>query len=105
MSSRQGTRTNANSARALPGVVTVEHAFYDVLDSSWLEEYEATLTLYKHKPTGAEFLAYIPNATRSGQGGVEYDPKPDKVFAVAFRTKPQSSNGLPHILERECPMK
>lgn len=88
-----------------PGAVGVGHAAYDSVHSSWLEEYEARLTLYRHRATGAEFLAYVPDATRTGpnydsdNGG--YDPKPDKVFGVAFRTKPESSTGVPHILERE----
>ncbi|EED88712.1 metalloprotease, partial [Thalassiosira pseudonana CCMP1335] len=69
-----------------PGAVDVGHAAYDTLHSSWLEEYEARLTLYRHRATGAEYLA-------------GYDPKPDKVFGVAFRTKPESSTGVPHILE------
>jgi hypothetical protein len=53
-------------------------------------------------------LAFIPDAVTSGPStngntgrGEEYDPKPDKVFGVAFRTKPESSTGVPHILERE----
>ena len=81
----------------------VTHAAYSVLDSSWLQEYDARLTLYKHMSTGAEFLAFIPNTTKStstGEGG--YNPKPDKVFGISFRTKPEKNNGVAHILEREC---
>lgn len=99
------TSTELSTTTVLGAMGVVEHAAYDVLDSSWLEEYEATLTLYRHQVTGAEFLAYVPNVTRSGLGGEDeggYDPKPDKVFGVSFRTKTESSSGLPHILEREC---
>jgi Zn-dependent M16 (insulinase) family peptidase len=85
-----------------PGAVGVGHAAYDTIESSFLEEYNARLTWYKHRSTGAEFLAFVPDSTRNGPsdgGGGGYDPKPDKVFGVAFRTKPESSTGVPHILE------
>ncbi|KAL9189535.1 hypothetical protein ACHAXT_009210 [Thalassiosira profunda] len=89
--------------RRPPGAVGVGHAAYDTVHSSWLSEYEAQLTLYRHRATGAEYLAFVPDATRNGPnaggGGGGYDPKPDKVFGVAFRTKPESSTGVPHILE------
>jgi Zn-dependent M16 (insulinase) family peptidase len=89
--------------RAPPGAVGVGHAAYDTIESTFIEEYEARLTLYKHRSTGAEFLAFVPDTTRQGPnaagGGGGYDPKPDKVFGIAFRTKPESSTGVPHILE------
>jgi hypothetical protein len=94
------------SSHPPPGAVGVGHSSYDTLQSTRLTEYEARLTLYRHRATGAEFLAFVPDKVTSGfkGGGVsgeEYDPKPDKVFGVAFRTKPESSTGVPHILERE----
>ena len=93
------------SSHPPPGAVGVGHSSYDTVQSSRLEEYDARLTLYRHRATGAEFLAFVPDAVTSGfkgGGGEEvYDPKPDKVFGVAFRTKPESSTGVPHILERE----
>ena len=90
-------------SRPPPGAVGVGHAAYDTLHSSWLEEYDARLTLYRHRSTGAEFLAFIPDSTRSGptHSGRGYDPRPDRVFGVAFRTPPKTSTGVPHILERE----
>lgn len=91
-----------------PGALGVGHASYDTVHSSYLEEYNARLTLYRHRSTGAEYLAFVPDNNKgSGYGGDEsssssgYDPKPDKVFGIAFRTKPESSTGVPHILERE----
>lgn len=98
-----------NSLRHPPNsnnvATVVAHVAYDALHSSRLEEYNAKLTLYRHKATGAEFLAYIPDSdSKEGpapKGGGGYDPKPDKVFGVSFRTKPESSTGVPHILERE----
>jgi Zn-dependent M16 (insulinase) family peptidase len=99
--------------RKPPGAVGVGHESYDTIESTFVEEYNARLTLYKHRSTGAEFLAFVPDNTRkgpntaggdtsssSGSGsGSGYDPKPDKVFGIAFRTKPESSTGVPHILE------
>ena len=101
----------------------VGHEGYDALHSSRIVEFEGRLTLYRHRATGAEFLAYVPDSTRTGgpsppssnnngggggggggggdDDGGGYDPKPDKVFGIAFRTKPESSTGVPHILERE----
>ena len=86
-----------------PGAVGVGHAAYDTVHSSYVMEYDGRLTLYKHRITGAEFLAYVPTHTSDGLSGGSggYDPKPDKVFGVAFRTKPESSTGVPHILERK----
>ena len=91
--------------RAQPPMVgVVMHPAYDVVHTSHLIEYNGRMTLYKHRRTGAEFLSYVPDTGgdeggTGGRGG--YDPKPDKVFGVAFRTKPESSTGVPHILERE----
>ena len=123
--------------RPPPGADGVGHAAYDVLASSRLTERAARLALYRHRATGAEYLAFVPDATRRGpdRGGGPaggYDPKPDKVpcerhlllpclgsavqlkcvrcpqtnaqvFGVAFRTRPESSTGVAHILERESP--
>lgn len=92
------------SSHPPPGAVGVGHSAYDTIQSTRLEEYDARLTLYRHRATGAEFLAFVPDAVTAsfkGGSGEEYDPKPDKVFGVAFRTKPESSTGVPHILERE----
>jgi len=92
-----------------PGAVGVGHASYDAIESTYLYEYKAQLSLYRHRTTGAEFLTFVPESgaaegsfgSSSNEGGSGYDPKPDKVFGIAFRTKPESSTGVPHILERE----
>lgn len=109
VTTRQGSgKPMFGSSHPPPGAVGVGHSSYDTVQSTRLEEYAARLTLYRHRVTGAEFLAFIPDAVTSGPStngntgrGEEYDPKPDKVFGVAFRTKPESSTGVPHILERE----
>jgi len=109
---------NNNPNKSGEMITVVAHAAYEPMHSSRLEEYDAKLTLYRHLATGAEFLAYIPDSKegtlaggksgkskgKAGGGSDEgggYDPKPDKVFGVAFRTKPESNTGVPHILERE----
>ena len=92
-----------------PGAVGVGHASYDAIESTYLYEYKAQLSLYRHRTSGAEFLTFVPDksgiegsfGSSSNEGGSGYDPKPDKVFGIAFRTKPESSTGVPHILERE----
>ena len=92
-----------------PGAVGVGHASYDAIESAYLYEYKAQLSLYRHRTSGAEFLTFVPDksggegsfGSSSNEGGSGYDPKPDKVFGIAFRTKPESSTGVPHILERE----
>ena len=100
-----GTNNPNSLRRPPPGAVGVGHASYDTIESTFVEEYNARLTLYKHRSTGAEFLAFVPDSTRKGSNsntagnGGGYDPKPDKVFGIAFRTKPESSTGVPHILE------
>ena len=94
-----------------PGAVGVGHASYDAIESTYLYEYKAQLSLYRHRTSGAEFLTFVPDksgtegsfgsSSNEGGSGGGYDPKPDKVFGIAFRTKPESSTGVPHILERE----
>ncbi|CAM9801962.1 unnamed protein product, partial [Discosporangium mesarthrocarpum] len=59
---------------------------YDVLEEDFVAEYGATTTLYRHKKSGAEVLS------------VQIDDD-NKVFGVTFRTPPEDSTGIPHILE------
>jgi Zn-dependent M16 (insulinase) family peptidase len=98
-----GDPNSSKMRHAPPGAVGVGHASYDTIESTFIDEYHARLTLYKHRSTGAEFLAFVPDTTRQGPNTLfttnGYDPKPDKVFGIAFRTKPESSTGVPHILE------
>ncbi|CAN0035250.1 unnamed protein product [Choristocarpus tenellus] len=62
------------------------HPAYDVLEEDFVAEYGATTTLYRHKKSGAEVLS------------VQIDDD-NKVFGVTFRTPPEDSTGVPHILE------
>jgi len=83
---------------------------YSAYCTFWTQD-GAWLTLYRHRATGAEYLAYVPDATRSvptipAAEGAEREAEEGGglrwlVFGMAFRTKFESSTGVPHILERE----
>ena len=62
------------------------HPAFEVVKTDLVEEYSADCILYRHKVTGAEVLS------------VSKDDD-NKVFGIAFRTPPDDSKGIPHILE------
>lgn len=64
----------------------IEHPSYEILSKDMVEEYGAATTLYRHKKSGAELLS------------VSTDDD-NKVFGITFRTPPEDSTGVPHILE------
>jgi hypothetical protein len=66
--------------------VRVEHPAFELVDSDFIEEYGAATSLYRHKKSGAELLS------------VSTDDD-NKVFGITFRTPPEDSTGVPHILE------
>ncbi|OAE21846.1 hypothetical protein AXG93_138s1170 [Marchantia polymorpha subsp. ruderalis] len=59
---------------------------YEVISEQFIDEYNSTAILYRHKKTGAEIMS-VSNS----------DEK--KVFGIVFRTPAQDSTGIPHILE------
>ncbi len=59
---------------------------YEVLQSKVIKDINATGHLIEHKKTGAKIVC------------MESDDE-NKVFSIAFRTPPEDSTGLPHILE------
>ncbi|MDI3270749.1 MAG: insulinase family protein, partial [Bacillota bacterium] len=61
------------------------HAFRQV-SRTYVEEIPAEVREFLHEKTGARLLAFL-------------NDDDNKVFTIAFRTPPPSSNGLPHILE------
>ena len=61
-------------------------AAYEVLEKSRIEDLDSVSYLVKHKKTGAR-LALISNDDNN------------KVFYIGFRTTPEDSTGVPHILE------
>lgn len=65
---------------------TIQVTPYETLDTRWLEEIKATGTVLRHKKTGARIFA------------VSCDDD-NKVFSIGFRTPPENSTGVAHILE------
>lgn len=70
----------------LEKTLQVEHPAFEVLTRDVVSEYGAYCTLYRHKKSGAELLS------------VSNDDD-NKVFGITFRTPPEDSTGVPHILE------
>mmetsp|Transcript_5117 Transcript_5117/g.9713 ORF Transcript_5117/g.9713 Transcript_5117/m.9713 type:complete len:1115 (-) Transcript_5117:1699-5043(-) len=64
------------------------HPAFGITRSKYLSTYNATMYVFKHQKTQAEFMAFVPA-----------DEKQDKVFGISFRTKPTSNTGVAHILE------
>eukprot|EP01052_Picozoa_sp_SAG31_P003534 SAG31_NODE_137_length_23063_cov_5.002569_3_plen_463_part_00 len=76
----------ARGATSLPPPPTHSGAF-EVLFSGHVSEQASDAVLYKHVLTGAELLSFAsPNHN-------------EKVFGITFRTPPNNSKGVPHILE------
>jgi presequence protease len=86
MSSTAQSASTAVVQDALEQAMQVTHPAYDVIERDIVKEYGAYCTLYRHKKSGAELLS-VSN---------EDD---NKVFGVTFRTPPEDSTGVPHILE------
>ena len=61
---------------------------FELTESKYFTSLQAAAHVYKHKKTQAPFIAWVPK-----------DEKEDKVFTIAFRTKPTTHNGVAHILE------
>ena len=59
---------------------------YELLEKHTIEELDSVAYLLKHKKSGAR-IALLSNDDEN------------KVFSIGFRTPPQDSTGLPHILE------
>jgi Zn-dependent M16 (insulinase) family peptidase len=76
----------AASTLDLEKTLEVTHPAYEVIQRDVVTEYGAYCTLYRHKKSGAELLS------------VSTDDD-NKVFGVTFRTPPEDSTGVPHILE------
>ena len=59
---------------------------FELIQETYIEEYQINAQLFKHKKTGAELLSLSNNDEH-------------KVFSINFRTIPKTSNGVAHILE------
>lgn len=93
----QGFSTLSGAARAVvaaPERATLRKASPEVVEKygftevqgEYISEYDAHAVLYRHNKTGAELVSVA----------VEDE---NKVFGIVFRTPPQNSTGIPHILE------
>ena len=67
-------------------ITSIEHPSFEIVSTDVISEYGADCTLYRHKKSGAELLS------------VSTDDD-NKCFGITFRTPPQDSTGVPHILE------
>ena len=65
--------------------MTITHGF-ELLQEEEIEERNTTARLYRHVKSGAELLS------------LENDDE-NKAFGITFRTPPEDSTGLPHIME------
>ncbi|KAL7574785.1 hypothetical protein ACA910_010630 [Epithemia clementina (nom. ined.)] len=70
----------------LSKMLEVTHPAFEVVQRDIVKEYGAYCTLFRHKKSGAELLSV----------SVDDD---NKVFGITFRTPPEDSTGVPHILE------
>ncbi|KAK3257585.1 Homeobox protein PKNOX1 [Cymbomonas tetramitiformis] len=59
---------------------------FEEVKTEFVQEYNSVCTLYKHIKTGAELMS-VTNEDEN------------KVFGAVFRTPPDNSTGIPHILE------
>jgi Zn-dependent M16 (insulinase) family peptidase len=63
-----------------------KHHAFEIVNDEFVEEYGTRAIVYKHKKSGAQFLSVIA-------------PDENKVFGITFRTPPDDSTGVPHVLE------
>ncbi|MEO7222344.1 MAG: insulinase family protein, partial [Devosia sp.] len=62
------------------------HAAFDLVRDETIPEIASNVRLYRHKKTGAEVMSYI-------------NDDENKVFGITFKTPPEDSTGVAHILE------
>ena len=73
-------------ARASRYSSTLHPAYRVLQESTHVADYSLDATLYEHIKSGAQVLSIKA-------------PDDNKVFGISFRTPPEDSTGLPHILE------
>src|SRR3982751_5713045 len=62
------------------------HAAFDLVRDETIPEIASEVRLYRHKKTGAEVLSF-------------HNDDENKVFGITFKTPPEDSTGVAHILE------
>ncbi|KAG5190324.1 Metalloenzyme, LuxS/M16 peptidase-like protein [Tribonema minus] len=83
---QKGARGGQQAAPPAAAAAPPAHPAYDLVSQDFVQEYGAATALYRHRKSGAEVLS------------VQIDDD-NKVFGVTFRTPPEDSSGVPHILE------
>jgi len=85
-STTEAATTTTTTTMDLEQALQVTHPAYEVITRDVVHEYGAYCTLFRHKQSGAELLSVTTDDD-------------NKVFGVTFRTPPEDSTGVPHILE------
>src|SRR5689334_1530354 len=62
------------------------HAAFDLVRDETIPEIASEVRLYRHRKTGAEVLSFV-------------NDDENKVFGITFKTPPDDSTGVAHILE------
>ena len=62
------------------------HAAFDLVRDETIPEIASKVRMYRHKKTGAEVMSYV-------------NDDENKVFGITFKTPPEDSTGVAHILE------
>jgi Zn-dependent M16 (insulinase) family peptidase len=62
------------------------HAAFDLVRDETIPEIASEVRLYRHRKTGAEVMSYV-------------NDDENKVFGITFKTPPEDSTGVAHILE------
>ena len=62
------------------------HAAFDLVRDETIPEIASDVKLYRHRKTGAEVLSFV-------------NDDENKVFGITFKTPPEDSTGVAHILE------
>lgn len=84
--SASSTRLSSAVEAATESSIAIEHPAFEVIQTDTVSEFGADCTLYRHKQSGAEMLSLKTDDD-------------NKCFGITFRTPPQDSTGVPHILE------
>jgi len=80
------TKLQTATVEEIEKIAVIEHPSYEIISKENVDEYGAYCTMYRHKKTGAELLSVV-------------NDDDNKVFGITFRTPPDDSTGVPHILE------
>lgn len=83
---RYATRITRTTRYPRYASTSLHPAFRVLQESTHIADYSLNATLFEHVKSGAQVLSIEA-------------PDDNKVFGISFRTPPEDSTGLPHILE------